>query len=197
LRRFNLLISEAWQDGFYVTAWPRVALLASALAFVIGLLKGQPIGAMSPLVTRSLIRESRQWFPRYRVPLFIQVSAVLGALSTNVGLMLVTGYALGDFVVTGPVIDPSYRPPVFEIYTLGNLNVAQCEYLRIPQLLSYVSLFLLAVVPTLLARLLAPRARSAILLPRAISNAAHSRAGRVVRLALLALVQRCWLMPGL
>src|SRR2546427_1504377 len=40
LNRYSALLSVAWGDGVYLTAWPRVAMLLPFLALVFGLVEG-------------------------------------------------------------------------------------------------------------------------------------------------------------
>src|SRR5689334_21434845 len=40
LRRYSLLLSEAWYDGIYLTAWVRAAIWAPLAAALVGLLEG-------------------------------------------------------------------------------------------------------------------------------------------------------------
>jgi hypothetical protein len=150
LRRYSLLLSEAWYDGIYLTAWPRVALAAPALALLFGLLEGithwtllpgdnvvggQPVVAFTELLV------------------FMVVVAAASALSANFGLLLVGGYALGDLLFAGPQA------------TLGLPTWAQNSALvaavlaRVPQLISYALFLLLVITPTLSAKYLPARLR--------------------------------------
>ncbi len=77
------------------------------------------------------------------VPL-LYLAAVVGAFSAQLGLLLVAGFALGDWFLA----DPAFQYP--NLSRLGHFL-----QIGLPQLISYGLLFLLAVQPTLAAWLLA------------------------------------------
>lgn len=172
LRRFSLLLSEAWYDGIYLTAWMRAALWAPIAALLVGLIEGifhvsfafeLDLGSSSltfglpsfhPLIALQtgflglrfdVVHGQAVAFTEL-LPLMVLV-AVAGALSANLGTVMVLGYALGDFFIAGPQI--SYVPG-------GDpTNLVQSFlYLRVPQLISYGLFALLAITPTLTAKYL-------------------------------------------
>jgi hypothetical protein len=139
LRRYSLLFSEAWSDGIYLTAWPLQSALAPLVVLLIGLIEG---------VTHwSLINDSISFgqpaiaFTEL-LPLMIFTAAV-GAISANLGLMVVLGYAIGDLFIFGSISANTAA------LTLPDNPLLAFIYLRVPQLVSYSLFFLLAVMPTL------------------------------------------------
>lgn len=136
LRRYSLTLSAAWADGMYLTAW-RLGRLLPAIVFLLGLVEGAThlsfftvgdgiVSATEPTVA----------FAQNLVLVFL--AAAIGSLSANLGLTLVIGYALGDYLLAGPQLTISSEAPL-----------AVGLYLHVPQLLSYVLFFMVAVLPTL------------------------------------------------
>jgi hypothetical protein len=150
LRRYSLVLSEAWYDGIYLTAWPRVALVVPALALAFGLLEGITHWTLLPGDT---IVGGEPVVAFTELLVFMVVVAAASALSANLGLLLVGGYALGDLLIAGPQV------------TLGLPTWAQNSALatavlgRVPQLISYALLLLLVITPTLSAKYLPARLR--------------------------------------
>lgn len=153
LRRYSVYLSAAWADGIYLTAWPIVATLAPLLLLLFGLLEGAshwsllindaiPLPGEVPLAFTQLL------------PLIVLTAAV-SALSANLGLALVLGYALGDFLVAG--FRFTYAQG-FEFLASSALDPVQSFlYLHLAQLISYVLFLLLVATPTLSSRYLVPR----------------------------------------
>ncbi len=141
LRRYWTFISTAWSDGIYLTAWPGLATLLPIAFFFIGLLEGATHWNPLRIGSAALSANPPVTFVQM-LPLLV-LAAAAGSLSANLGLMIVLGYALGDFVLAGPA------------FALGNADfVARIFRLRAPQLISYLFFFLVAVQPILTAQFL-------------------------------------------
>jgi hypothetical protein len=137
LHRYSRMISGVWSDGFYLTAWPRASLAAPALALLFGFFEGAT--HWSPVVidsTRLSTSITAVTFMQMLPLLFVTV--FLGALSANLGLMTVVGFALGDYLIAGPVLTPDPWMPLADFFRL-----------RVPQLYSYAIFFGLAAMPTI------------------------------------------------
>src|SRR5438067_412473 len=92
LRRYSVYLSETWADGIYLTAWPMVAAMAPLVLLLFGLLEGASHWSLLisfpgevPITFTQLL-------------LLMVLTAAVSALSANLGLALVLGYALGDFL---------------------------------------------------------------------------------------------------
>src|SRR5262249_43646589 len=86
---------------------------------------------------------------------FMVLVAAASALGANLGLMLVLGYAVGDFVLAGPKLTYFASPATPGL----PLPLVQLAYLRVPQLVSYGLFLLLVITPTLSAKYLPARLR--------------------------------------
>jgi len=157
LRRYSPFLADAYADGIYLTAWPYVARIVSLLAFAIGLISGATHWTPSAfgVISEPGIVFAAPGSPTY-VTIFAQslpfliATAFIGAISARAGLFLVLGYALGDYLIAGPQFAvPSSGAPV-ALFGLSNPFLTAFCYLRVPQLIMYVLLFLLAVMPTLI-----------------------------------------------
>lgn len=151
LRRYSLLLSEAWSDGLYLSRWAQLSVLLAGVALLLGLAEGAahlklmindpiPVGGRDPgppLVYTEL-------FP------FLLLVTFAGAISANYGLMLLLGYALGDLLFFA--LDPAR---LAELGPLPETFTDSLLYLRAPQLISYGLLAMLAVIPTLSSKNLA------------------------------------------
>src|SRR5579864_1655975 len=136
LGRYSSLLAAACGDGIYLTAWPRVAMLLSPLAFGFGLVEGAShwnfvhiwhIVTYGPVIAFG------------EISLLVAIGVVVGSLSANAGFMLVLGYAVGDFLWFGPQIPlNAFAKPLLPGFF----------YTRGPLLLSYVLFLMLTVVPT-------------------------------------------------
>lgn len=139
LRRYSALLAVAWSDGRYIVAWPRLAQFLPLLALAFGLFEGATHWAPAPTNSWGFnLIETRATTFAQIAPLLC-VSVVLGALSANLGLTLVLGYAVGDILIGGLLLQHSF----FD----GPMRVAQ--------LISYLLFYALAVQPTLISRALA------------------------------------------
>ena len=157
LRQYSVYLSETWADGIYLTAWPKVAALAPPVLLFVGLLEG--IFHWSLLINDTIPSpgEISLTFTQL-LPLMVLVAAV-SALSTNFGLVLVLGYALGDFLIAGFhfTYAAGARGGLSAFSTLDPIQ--SFLYLHVAQLISYVLFLLLVITPTLSAKYLVPRLR--------------------------------------
>ncbi len=156
LYRYSRALGVAWADGFFLTAWPRVAQIVMLIAFLIGLGAGAThwtpaaFGVISetgiyagPFPAGAYVTVFAQSIP------FLVVAAFLGAISARAGLLLTLGYALGDYLIAGPQFGvPAAGYPV-TMFGFSNPYLSAFCYVRLPQLLMYALLLLLAVMPTL------------------------------------------------
>jgi hypothetical protein len=169
LRPYSRTLSLAWSNGLYLTAWPRLAVALPLITLLFGFFEGathwSPLTIDGSHLSTTLTAVAfMQMFPL----LFLAV--LLGSLSADLGLMLVLGFALGDYLVAGPVLTIGQWEPVAGFFEL-----------RFPQLYSYSIFFGLAVAPTLVAGgLLTPLWRR---FPR------NARPWVILRVAASALVQ--------
>ncbi len=153
LRRYSVYLSETWADGIYLTAWPMVAALAPLLLLLFGLLEGATHWSLLINDTIPLPGEVPITFTQL-LPLMVLTAAV-SALSANLGLALVLGYALGDFLIAGFRLTYAQG---FEFIASSTLDPAQSFlYLHLAQLISYILFLLLVVTPSLSSRYLVPR----------------------------------------
>ena len=162
LRPYSRILWVAWGDGTYLTAWPRAAAILPLAVLLLGLLAGAT--HFSPLTIADRIGSGIPAVAFLQMVPLLFLGVFLGALSANLGLTLVIGYGLGDFIA-GPVL--TARP--------GLLNTL--FELRVPQLLSYALFFGLVVTPVVLGdSLLSPLYRrvSAKRLPAALLRTAAS-----------------------
>jgi hypothetical protein len=129
-RRWKLL-SEAWFDGVYITAWPRAAVFAPLVVFLIGFFAGTTHwcqwafaeGRVGPDIN---VVDFAQMLP------LLYVAVICGTLSSQLGLLLVSGFAVGDL-------------------TRAAANHAPGLVLA-AHLVSYFAFCLLAVMPVLTAK---------------------------------------------
>lgn len=164
LRTYSQTLWAAWSDGIYLTAWPRAALLLPWAALLLGFVEGSTHWSLLTLGNDKVVfLDPAVIFAQYVPLLFIAV--LLGSLSAHVGLMLVIGFALGDYLIAGPVLTILDRNPIY-----GFL------YLRVPQLFCYALFFAVAVAPSIAgSRLVRPLTRK--LAPGGLLSAAIRAAG--------------------
>ena len=142
LARYSRLLAAAWSDGLYLTSWRRVALALPLASFMLGFLKGAT--HWSPLTIGSThVSTSIPAVAFLQIYHLLFLAAALGALSAQLGLVLVTGFALGDYLIAGPYMTQWSWAPISGFLTM-----------RVPMLLSYCMFFALAVMPTLFGRAL-------------------------------------------
>src|SRR5437588_3875172 len=139
LRRYSLLVSETWSDGIYLTAWPLPSVLAPLLVLLIGLIEGATHWSFLINDTVSFGQPAIAFTELLPLMIF---TAAMGAISANLGLMLVLGYALGDLLIFGSISANTAA------LNLPDNPLLAFIYLRVPQLVSYGLFFLLAVMPT-------------------------------------------------
>ncbi|MBO0790613.1 MAG: hypothetical protein J2P36_06645, partial [Ktedonobacteraceae bacterium] len=125
LRRYALMFSEAWCDGIYLTRYPRLACILPLLALLIGFIEGATHWTLSSIAGTIAFTEL--------LPLMI-LTAIAGALSTNMGLMMIGGYMIGDFFIA------AYQNPSYQVGAPGDF-LNGVLFLRIPLLISYILLF--------------------------------------------------------
>jgi len=141
IRRYSVVLSAAWADGIYLSAWSRLATILPALLVAIGLLEGATHWGLLTIGDGATSTGIHAVAFAQMLPLII-VAAIAGSLSANLGLAITLGYALGDFFVAGPQ------------FSWGTPGVDQFLHLRVPQLVSYLLFFMLTVQPILTAQIL-------------------------------------------
>lgn len=137
LRPYSETFSLTWSNGIYLTAWPRLAVGLPLVTLLFGFFEGathwSPFTIDGNHLSTTLVAVA---FMQMFHLLFLAV--FLGSLSADLGLMLVIGFALGDYLVAGPFL------------TIGSWTpINGFLFLRLPLLYSYWIFFGLAVVPTL------------------------------------------------
>ncbi len=153
LRQYSVYLSVAWADGIYLTAWPIVAALAPVVLLLFGLLEGATHWSL--LINDSITFPGEVAITFTQLLPFMVLTAAVSALSANLGLALVLGYALGDFLIAGFRLMYAQGFAFIGVSTLD--PVQSFLYLHLAQLISYVLLLLLVVTPTLSSRYLVPR----------------------------------------
>ena len=162
LRPYSRTLWAAWGDGIYLTAWPRAAAILPLAALLLGFSAGAT--HLSPLTIADSLSSSIPAVAFLQMVPLLFLGVFLGSLSANLGLALVIGYGLGDFLISGPVLTVA-RPGV----------LSSLFELRVPQLLSYALFFGVLVTPRVLSNsLLSPLYRrvSSQRLPGALLRAA-------------------------
>jgi hypothetical protein len=135
LDRYSSLLSDAWSDGIYLTVWPRIAILLPLTSLVFGFVEGASHWSFLT-IGENAVSSSISVVAFAQVLPLVVIGAVVGSLSANAGLMLVLGYALGDFLFAGPQVPFNGGPWLPSFF-----------YTRPPMLLSYVLFLMLAVLP--------------------------------------------------
>jgi hypothetical protein len=141
LRAYSTVLWAAWSDGIYLTAWPRTAMILVFAVFVFGFIEGGTHWTVVGLNGYGLVSGVRAVSFAEMFPLML-LAVFLGSLSTNLGLMLVIGFALGDFLWFGVPYWPrdAFLPHNF--------------YFHISQLAAYLAFYLLAVWPLVATKFL-------------------------------------------
>jgi hypothetical protein len=138
LRSYSRLLGAAWLDGIYLSARPRVAVALPLAVLLFGFLEGAT--HWSPLtIGSSSLSTSIPAVAFLQIFHLLFIAVALGSLSANLGLMLVIGFAAGDYLVAGPVLSLGPSTPISGFF-----------YLRLPQLYSYALFLALAVAPTVM-----------------------------------------------
>lgn len=143
LRRWSLLLSAAWTDGIYLTALPIVAVLLPLLALLIGFGEGVSHWSFGFTVWEYHILPFPAVVFVQMLPL-LYFAAVAGALSAWLGLLVVIGYTAGDWFLAGA----AFPYP-------GHSWLGRFLQIGVPQLITYLLFFMLAVLPVMAARVLA------------------------------------------
>jgi hypothetical protein len=130
-----------WADGIYLTAWPRVSSTLPFLLLLTGFVEGAAHWGLLTIGDGAVSAHIPAVTFAQMLPL-IFIASVAGSFSANLGLMLVLGYALGDFLVAGPQ------------FPWAGGAVAGFFHLRVPQLVSYALFAMLAVQPILVSQAL-------------------------------------------
>ncbi len=136
LRAYSKTLWAVWSDGVYLTAWPRMAAILVFAVFAFGFFEGGTHWSMLSLNGYGLASGFHSASFAQMLPL-MALAVLLGSLSANLGLMLVIGFALGDFFWSGVPFSPWER----------NLALPPTLYGRIPQLAAYLVFFFLAAWP--------------------------------------------------
>lgn len=145
LRRYSQLLWAAWSDGIYLTSFPRMAVVFPIVLLLFGFFEGathwSPVTIDSNALNTTIPAVT---FAQILHLLFI--AALLGSMSADFGLMIVVGFALGDYLVAGPFFRFGPWAPVSGFFSY-----------RVPQIFTYWIFLSLAVAPTVAANgLLAP-----------------------------------------
>ena len=147
LRRYSMMLWVAWSDGTYLTAWPRTSVVLPIAVFLFGLVEGASrwtfVILQSYGVTWGITYVGHGQYATVfaeMLPLLV-LASLLGPLSANLALMLVTGFAIGDFVF--------FNPPWF-----GDDIVRRGLVLHVPQLICFVLFLLLSVWPVIATKFL-------------------------------------------
>jgi hypothetical protein len=134
-RRFSVILSAICSDGLYLTAQPVVATALPLVIFLFGLFEGSTHFSILTLNNDQLTHfDLAPTFAQNVI--LVLVAAAVGSFSANLGLILVLGFAIGDFTIAG-------------LLGLNPDNASGFIYLRVPQLISYSLFLMLAVLPTL------------------------------------------------
>jgi hypothetical protein len=137
LRRYSRLASAVWSDGVYLTAWPRVSVLAPLVTLLFGILEGATHWSPILVASTRISTEGTAVNFLQMLPLLI-VAVVVATLSSNLGIMLVTGFAMGEYLLAGPFLELSRWTPLRGFVLL-----------RLPMLYSYTIFLALALTPVL------------------------------------------------
>ncbi|HXY08390.1 MAG TPA: hypothetical protein VEI52_11150 [Terriglobales bacterium] len=158
LRRFSTLLWAVWSDGIYLTALPRLALVLVCVVFLFGFIEGGTHWSYRTIVgsngfagnVLAPMATGDNWGGPTRLVFaenlhLVIIAAVLGALSASLGLVLVIGYALGDFFVAGAKL-----PAMYSVASLSGPQI--WVYRHVPLFVSYLLFFTLAALPTIMAQ---------------------------------------------
>src|SRR5438105_7781268 len=96
LRAYSTLLWAAWSDGIYLTAWPRTAAALVIAVLLFGFFEGGTHWTLVGLNGYGLVSPFHAVSFAEMFPLLL-LAVFLGSLSANLGLMLVIGFAIGDF----------------------------------------------------------------------------------------------------
>ena len=176
LLRFSPTLATAWADGLYLTAWPVAALLLPFLTLLFGVYEGATHWCFNYAFDNNGHFDAGPAVAFIQIPFLLFAAATLGALSAQLGLLLVIGYALGDWFLAKPASNP------------GLWIVARFLEIGIPKLIIYLLFFMLAVLPTLVGQRLWPSAP----LPTNWSKAARAQAAWAIVIILQGVMVFTW-----
>lgn len=143
LGRISALLSAAWNDGLYLAAWPRLALLLPMGAFLFGWWEGATHWSFHFAIWDSHLG-SRQAVTFVQMLPFLFMVAILGALSAQAGLLVTAGFVIGDLFFWNSPFNTHIHSTLLSLIDTD-----------IPRLISYFLLFMVAVQFTLASRVLA------------------------------------------
>jgi len=144
LRRYSVTLSTAWADGLCLTAWPRLAVLLSISAALVGAALGASHWSPYVIGENSISTAGPITVFAESLP-FLFIAVLLGSLSAHLGLMLTFGYMVGEYLIAGPATATWGYNSAWPLF-LGE---------RLPLLLCYWLLFILAARTTLTSNALA------------------------------------------
>jgi len=139
LRQWSTLLWAAWSDGIYLTAWPRLSTVLIVAVLLFGFVQGGTHWSVFTLDGNGLSTSLHAASFAQMLPLMV-LAVVLGSLSANLGLMLVLGFAVGDFFWAGPPYVSGHSVPV--------------PLFLYAQVAAYLVFFFLAVWPTVATKFL-------------------------------------------
>lgn len=168
LRIYSRTLWAVWTDGMYLTPWSRLAMILPLGALLLGFVEGATHWSLLTLGNDKVSLFDPPVIFAQSVPLLF-IAVLLGSLSAHLGLMLVCGYALGDYLIAGPVLT-----------ILNPTPISGFLHLRVPQLLCYALFLTLAATP--------PLASNGLLHPFARRLAGRRLLSVIVRTAALAAV---------
>lgn len=143
--RFSRGVAFSLADGHYLAAWPRAAVLVPGLGALVGLVLGALSLGYDTMYTESLV--------------ILMGAAALGFVSAGAGIAFVAGFAVGDFLIA----NFGLAPPLMAHGLFSDGLPGHLLYVRVPLLIGYAVLAVLAVaLPRLSRTLLAdlPKARA-------------------------------------
>jgi hypothetical protein len=143
LRPYSPMLWAASSDGIYLTAWPRIAAILVLITLVFGFTEGGTHWTLIGLNGYAFVSPFHAVSFAEMFPLLL-LAVFLGSLSANLGLMLVIGFALGDFFWFGVPYWPWSQ----------HLFLPHTFYFRFSQLAAYLVFLLLAVWPLVATKFL-------------------------------------------
>lgn len=150
LRRYSVLLWAAWSDGVYLTAWPRLSLVLPLAVLAFGLFEGMTHWSLLTIGDMTLTRGGGPVVAFAQILPLLVIAVFVGSLSGNLGLSLVIGYALGDFVWSGPQDNYAGYWRIVSKFP----SSAVLFHLRLPQVISYALFLLLAIWPIVSSKFL-------------------------------------------
>lgn len=136
LRKYSSLLSAAWVDGVYLTAWPRAAMFLSVASLILGFTVGATHWSFW---TIDATGGSQAVAFSQMLPLLL-VAVAVGSLSGNAGTMLVLGYVIGDYLGRRPAVSITRRCFALAIFRAPRaaadfvcflLHARRCVYCRV------------------------------------------------------------------